>query len=125
MKYELAKQLKENGFSQEGDETYIVDGALSMGGTFKKTENGMVLVGDYSSSVYCPTLSELIEACGDKELSMSCKTLFSLTQEIGLTDTGWKVWWYAYKNIGGERVGFNGSTPEEAVANLWLELNKK
>lgn len=51
-----------------------------------------------------PTLSELIEACGAP---------FALT---------WKgVEWLAL----GLGADGQGSTPEEAVANLWLALNQK
>lgn len=54
-----------------------------------------------------PTLSELIEACGG-----NAKVLMNKGDGTG--------WAYAVDGI-----GKHGSTPEEAVANLWLELNKK
>ena len=53
-----------------------------------------------------PTLSELIEACGGNSKA--------LIQQNNKT-----MWEYA---IDGQ--GAVGQTPEEAVANLWLELNK-
>lgn len=58
-------------------------------------------------------LSELIEACGDRFVSLD-----------KVEDP--KGWSCSYEDLEGgiEDVGcFN--TPEEAVANLWLELNKK
>ena len=56
-----------------------------------------------------PSLSELIEACG--------KDTFKLIY------SAWE--WIAYGSIGyGSRMG-TGQTSEEAVAHLWLELNKK
>ncbi len=87
--YELAKKLKDAGFSQEKLEHH-------------NCQNCACRVKD----AYVPTLTELIESCGD-----NFRTL-----EKGRTDG-----WYASGNGAGEA----GSTPEEAVANLWLELNKK
>lgn len=55
-----------------------------------------------------PTLSELIEACGGN--------LGKLVQEV-------KGEWYCYDK---SRIScLKGSTPEEAVSRLWLNLNKK
>lgn len=61
-----------------------------------------------------PTLTELIEACGEHidTIRLNHKTL---DWEAGEWD------WY---NGGWGHYG-SGKTPEEAVARLWLELNKK
>lgn len=56
--------------------------------------------------LYHPTLSELIEACG--------KDLMALIPIWKSKD------WVAY----GEDYAFSGKTHEEAVAKLWLKLNK-
>lgn len=58
-----------------------------------------------------PTLSELIEACGISFLDLRNETGFfgAIGFEIGNRK---------------ETMQLNGKTPEEAVANLWLELNK-
>jgi len=91
--YELAKQLKEAGFPQDGDiEQWENHGDNSGDGVFK------------------PTLSELIEACGDEFESLSLHPYYD--GDI-------------YMVFGRNTLGFNGSTPEEAVANLYLALNKK
>ena len=59
-----------------------------------------------TSSSY-PTLSELIEACGSEFISLQNKNLLG---------------WYSVANTqSGIKTG-EGSTPEEAVANLWLAL---
>ena len=55
-----------------------------------------------------PSLDELIEACG-KEFEALGKSIISDK-------------WIAYNRRDGHSVG---KTPSEAVANLWLELNKK
>ena len=63
--------------------------------------------------VYLPTLEELIEACGDEFRGL----------EVGDWPAEDKSHiWYAKSK---SQVIAEGSTPEEAVANLWLELNKK
>lgn len=79
MNYELAKKLKDVGFR--------------------------VPVG--ASSLWQPSLSELIEACGEK--------FSNLRNDEGR--------WIA--TASGVSYGQTGSTPEEAVANLWLALNEK
>ena len=58
-----------------------------------------------------PHLSELIEACGNKFSSLE----------------NWSANFVAigYERQGGIEHKGKGKTPEEAVANLWLELNKK
>lgn len=58
--------------------------------------------------MYTPDLSTLIKECGDVGLTLSASVYH---------DGQWKA--YAGKFIG------EGSAPEEAVANLWLALNKK
>lgn len=79
MNYELALKLKEAGFPVK----WYVD----------------------NSGYDLPTLSELIEECGEG-------FKFSLHRFI-------EGWFADTKGHEGK-----GSTPEEAVANLWLELNK-
>lgn len=122
MDYELAKQLKDAGFPQgrQGvDDGYLHDGDL---------------IGD-DDLPYVPTLSELIEACGERILG------FSMTCHL---DDSKETKWCAdsrtepcYCDRCEEKLKENpdyfnvnwkyeeGKTPEEAVAKLWLELNKK
>ncbi len=95
-RFVLVKKLKEAGFPQKekGDFVNPPDCELNY------PVSGI--------GIYIPTLSELIEACGDE--------FGSLTRE----DDGS---FYAVNVSNKAKYGF-GSTPEEAVANLWLELNK-
>ena len=72
--------------------------------------------------VYVPTLKELIEACGEGFTTLERKigNPFNYT---GIPDK--TVWWSARM---GDRLGDYvnpGSTPEEALARLWLALNTK
>ena len=102
MNYELAKALKDAGFPQ----------ALRNGG-FYHYEKG--------NEYYLPGLSELIEACGGKQI---------IIWEEGDI-------WYAtkydkeYHYVSGNCIddtfydAQHGKTPEEAVAKLYLALHAK
>lgn len=104
MTYELAKQLKDAGFPQ-GNDTYIdVDGIQWLFTTVLTTID----------KAYAPTLSELIEACGDDFESI----------ERDYHDKTWTA--KSYKFLGFDTFYSGGEkTPEEAVAKLWLALNEK
>ena len=101
MTYELAKQLKDSGFP------------------LKQCENDFECDHEHvmkdAHEIFClaPTLSELIEACGD--------------DFEGLTKVDKQNNWWVDRRGNwpdGEAI-YGGSTPEEAVAKLWLALNKK
>ena len=113
MNYKLAKQLKDEGFPQRkvlssyilppnADEKYrhIMDVSKPQG-----YEN--LLAAGYDI-VACPTLSELIESCGDK--------FFGIFRRD-------KKNWIASISDKNETEGL-GKSPEVAVAKLWLKLNK-
>ena len=93
--YELAKQLKDSGwknFQDIQDDKYLMNNL--------------------------PTLSELIEACGDE--------FYSVRRCIDKFPNPTKVV-YKASSIMRETQPFiqiDGSTPEEAVALLYLKLNK-
>ncbi len=84
MNYELAKKLKDAGFP------------------------GIIIQQEHIESY--PTLTELIEACGLKNMLLMKSG--NLHQAFDDDNT-------FCMNQG------EGSTPEEAVANLWLALNSK
>jgi len=106
--YELALKLKEAGFPQDTNmKHYHATYGLAVG----IPHPGTLIDPDV---VAIPNLSELIEACGDD--------LFGIIR--GPFNNGWEAgsdW--SYDHLSG-KVG-HGSTPEEAVARLWIELNKK
>lgn len=81
---------------------------LKEAGFKQGNENGQEC-DDWIDGCYIPNLSELIEACGNK--------FKSLWKEFD--DNKWLV---NCDHLG--YGGIKGVTPEEAVANLWLELNK-
>lgn len=97
MNYELTKKLKEAGFPI-------------------KIETHRQSSGWEEYIMIPPTLSELIEACGERF------GFLLLNQEN-------KMWLGREKGIEPIHPEFSGykhyETPEEAVANLWLKLNKK
>jgi len=125
MNEEKAQQLKDAGFPQDKGLLYAeeekerygwfqccgkgdayIDGELIEGvGAFRDELRNSYK--PYKEAIYIPTLSELIDACGDG---------FSKLERI--TDQNWlaeskKIDWFIYSK-----------TPEEAVTNLILALVK-
>lgn len=94
MNYELEKKLKDAGFPQH--QPLVNDGN-----------------GNWN---YHPTLSELIEACGDRFHCLVYTT-------NGGMDCDRKFW--SAGNSPKVHDWQNGSSPEEAVTRLWLAINKK
>jgi len=99
MTYELAKQLKDAGFPQN-----------------EENVDGYIYDDDYENGAYAPTLSELIEACGDGLKDLTRCSGVHVPLDVEWTD-GWMT-----NNIGSPRT--YAETYEEAVAKLWLELNQ-
>lgn len=100
MNYELAKKLKDAGFPQDKCSVIVHSGLQS---------NDIM-----ATRAMAPSLSELIEACGSR---------------FDYLERGLDGRWYAYHENFGDSIEESiddsgiGSTPEEAVANLWLSLN--
>lgn len=108
MNYDLAKQLKDAGFPQKTRGLFGVSSS-------KILPDGNL---EISNTAYIPTLSELIEACGGRldelsSLSHPPKEPKWGAHSYSCEECGWSPMIISY-----------GSTPEEAVAKLWLELNK-
>lgn len=107
MNYDLVKKLKDAGFTQtfpDGRWYYTDEACLEYacedhGSVHPKQTHGIV-----------PTLEELIEACRGRTI----KLWVTPSGQAGVQLEG----------QGLEDVEFY-KTPAEAVANLWLELNKK
>lgn len=107
MDYKLAKELKDVGFSQwaSGNTTTFFVGDPKR--YSRPDKNGVVSVRYGDARV--PTLEELIDACGNR---------FDFVQNKTMDNGGWRA------ISGGGQEG-HGKTPTEAVAKLWLALNKK
>ena len=101
MRYTLAKELKDAGFLQGGN-------GRSVGPPDK-------IVWRREDRVYCPTLAELIEACGPG---------FRSIERLG--DDSWQAKADRRKPDSSivDAVG-RGVTIDEAVAILWLALDKR
>lgn len=116
MDYALAKGLKEAGFPQNTLFSYVFHeshmdgsplGVPELVPSHSKKE-------DWDTYVAAPILSELIDASG--EITISKK------RDAPCEDIQVDTYTYcAYT----DNLDFVGATPEEAVANLWLALNKK
>ncbi len=101
MNYELAKQLKDAGYEVKNPSRYSDGIPITLHDDCVPIKNVYLI----------PSLEELIEACGD---------------EFGEL-MRWKAdGWYACKtDEGGSDRRLWKKTPLEAVADLWLSLNKK
>ena len=95
LSYEKCKELKEAGFPQTEDPN--VCGHCGDGGP--------------NNDVRMPTLSELIEACGDRLYNIDFLHDMNLVIARG----------YGKNEI----IEMQATNPEEAVANLYLALKKK
>ena len=103
MNYELAKRLKDAGFPQTKSQygEYYITGSP---GTF------LGLIPRNDDILTFPTLEELIEACGDNLMSID-----NIDSRVSM----WRsVTPFPHK-------AFFGTSPIEAVAGLWLAINKK
>jgi hypothetical protein len=112
--YELAKQLKDAGWKFQLQKHWNVVEIPMLWGN--------VLI---DGEVYIqPTFSELIGACGDRFYALR-KDIYRDGNKFMAMSTGVTE----YTDNRGSYKSYNlfgyGKTPEEAVARLWLELNKK
>ena len=105
MNFELLKQLKDAGY-----------GYLSFKTERTKKFPNKPYNFEGQDTVYTPTLSELIVACGDK-----FNNLHFFHYERKNLDNKWICNFNDEFNADGDS---EGTTPEEAVARLWLKLNK-
>lgn len=99
LSYELYKKLKDAGFPKE---SFYVCTACN----FQQHEGGHV--------EYEPILDELIEACGDKFYKLENRGTAWLAVSFDVID-----------DDPNDYVKCIGKTAKEAVAKLYLELNKK
>jgi hypothetical protein len=104
MNYDLAKKLKDAGFPQ----------STQVGAHYISSE-GYLDDLDAEQSAYIPTLSELIEACGDRFAELR----YWFEDRIG--EFAIHKEWRARVRPSLPEWSI-GPTPEEAVANLWLTL---
>lgn len=114
--YELCKKLKEAGFPfREVEDYQPANGErVIIKQPFINFEDGKFY--------WQPTLSELIEACGDDFDRLQQTRMFD--QKINRLER-WSAWKIRSKKDHFENIAFGGKTPEEAVANLFLALHKK
>ena len=135
MNYELSKELEENGFPfvrlNKFDlllPTILIDKDDKYFNSFELPLNEPL-----EQYGVIPTLSELIEACGEGFISLSridfinsekLQTDKKVVKYHRFNASGGKVHELTNKNKTYEHVVL-GQTPEEAVSRLWLSLNKK
>lgn len=121
LSYELCKKLKDAGFEQKEDNVFlwVQHYTLSEDDTGWEKQ-GIDLVyseecdheeygGWHEELCICPTLSELINACGDQFYSV-----------VYASDDDWRC--FSERKGGNMDIAY-GYSAEEAVANLYLALN--
>lgn len=109
MNYELAKELKQNGFDQD---------PVNFQGRYEIDE-------EIGGVVYFPTLSELIDAC---PRSKYCKAWdYDCNFCLLSSPNGWIAFYEWMDGVGHDELDNDTeySTKEEAVTRLWLAINKK
>jgi len=113
LSYETAKELKDAGFPQDKTQwiLYTIDVISAKASNedyyaLRETDLGNIEVSEVLAS---PTLSELLEECGE-----GFESLVKVKAKDGYT---WVARGYNY--------GEFEIIPPEAVANLWLAQNKK
>ncbi len=123
MKYELAKELKDAGFEQHFTIGDVMDIWLTGEGHSWTRNSHHEIREDMDKDIACRVvpLSELIEACGED---------LSHIKRYPVDD---EVYWWAVSHttdypkghaLEGNNIEEQGKNPEEAVAKLWLALNK-
>ena len=121
MKYELAKKLKDAWFRQDCERSYYLNAGENTGRlvdtSFYEDAGGEFIA---NKLVACPTLTELIEACGERFIGLNNKKQDNPPSEG----------WVAIGNPMPQEIEKwvekgHGETPEEAVANLWIALQTK
>ena len=103
--FELSKELKEAGYPQERQKYMPELDGINI--YFEGNQE------DPTGSFKIPTLSELIDACGER--------FYALTK----ARDGWMT--QGFNNDEGDPANMiikRSDTPEEAVARLWIALNK-
>ncbi len=121
--YETARKLKDAGFPQKSEISWVctTDYNWRCNRCGTKESNAVSVpesCPNLDCNAYIPTLSELIAACGDR-----FRLFNRLANEHPTLQQ--KGGWLAVSGEFEERIDAFGDTPEEAVANLWLELNKR
>lgn len=130
MEYKLAKELKNARFPQQeftevsfdrkyNEQKFLLrENCDSRDGQYNEMNDRTMWIQYFAPKyveemlefvVYIPTLSELIEACGDG--------LYSIIKRSNGEGDNWEV--------RGEHKRFSATTLKEAVSRLWLALNER
>lgn len=136
MEYSLALKLKEAGFPfRKIPPNYFAQGIPARSFIFERiiptttNDKGEVIVEGYAPDLWFePTLSELIQACGNRFHAVEKKYPEQITNGMVAEIEGGN--WLAYSNEPNDlgikaHIFKQGKTPEEAVAQLYISLSNK
>lgn len=118
MNYTLALRLKKAGFP------------MKLADATSKTEDVFYFTGNDGVAYLYPTLSEIIEACGDRFEWLTVDDI-QINDKYGLLTATKKEkngWLCGDKHVTQDEdagLRIHGSTPDEAVSHLWLALNEE
>ena len=112
LSYKDVKELKDAGFPQGKSHFHYEWWPAQDSWNLSCENDDQRMVND---CIFCPTLSELINACGEG---------FTSLERCDRRDCI-KTHWIAVGFKKDRMVVADMETPEEAVKNLWLKLNKK
>lgn len=116
MNYELAKELKEAGFPQKKLEISGVYAGICKHGLYGYSKGRESCDCGEEETVHTPSLEELTESCKSNGGYFS----FEITWIRANTPRQWKAKMFSHA----DNPEANGTTQLEAVARLWLALNK-
>lgn len=115
MTYELCKKLKDAGFLFKR-----IEGGMCVGNQEVVDFKPLGEPGIGAQHFYCPTLEELIGACGNNVI------LYISGDDCRVANL--EAWDYKRDkmfDLWGIEKSISGKTPSEAVTNLYLALNTK
>lgn len=115
LSYELCDELRKAGFPQrDWGDVYSCEEGHQLMMIPQRLRPGPAGI-DIGKTITCPTLSELIEACG--------KNLEALVRGRG--QKLWTAVGFDDRNpVGAKIIDVEADYPEQAVKNLWIALNK-
>jgi hypothetical protein len=128
--YETALKLKNLGFPQTGNGLLMVSNEGAKFENIRFNPGEIISLDENNPIVYLPSLSELIEAF-DSRYKRIPGLINDAQFVLRKTFVGGKKGYMAaldgdFESYELERkYVFYSTSPEEAVANLWLEINKK
>lgn len=125
MNFKLTKELSGAGYPQKGRGSFALLEKQNKETQLNEVEAGnLAACGWIKEFYYVPLLSELVESLGEMFVLLSQIGIFNAEGDPSRTEP---LYWSAdgiRDRVKWDVVSRDGKTPEEAVARLWIALNK-